>query len=140
MEYLLGSFTTFILILCMFFIKKEETKKQKLTVRYSQSHIFELVQPLLPTMINKTIKKKMCQSTIYKKKTNVRVIIIEGMAYWVKDNIFYEASINNNGVDSATTKVVDTIGMDSVELDKMLFIMDKLREGLDDDSGSTGNK
>ena len=62
------------------------------------------------------------------------------MAYWVKDNIFYEASITNSGVDSATTKVVDTIGMDSVELDKMLFIMDKLREGLDNDSGSTGNK
>jgi hypothetical protein len=30
--------------------------------------------------------------------------------------------------------------MDSVELDKMLFIMDRLREGLDNDSGSTGNK
>ena len=52
----------------------------------------------------------------------------------------HEASIDNNGVDPTTTKVVDTIGMDSVELDKMLFIMDKLREGLDNDSGSTGNK
>jgi hypothetical protein len=140
MEYLLGSFTTFALIVFISFIKKEGIKKQKLTVRYSQSHIFELVQPLLPQMTNKTIKKRMSQSTVYKKKTNVRVIIVEGIAYWVKDNIFYEASINNNGVDSETTKVVDTIGMDSVELDKMLFIMDKLREGLDNDSGSTGNK
>lgn len=140
MEYLLGSFTTFVLIFAMFFIKKEELKNQKLTVRYSQSHIFELVEPLLPKMTNKTIKKRISQSTIYRKNTNVRVIIIEGVAYWVKDNIFYEASINNNGVDPTTTKVVDTIGMDSVELDKMLFIMDKLREGLDNDSGNTGNK
>jgi hypothetical protein len=124
----------------MSFIKKEEFKKQKLTVRYSQSHIFDLVSPLLPSMINKTNKQRISQSTIYDKKTNIRVIIVGDMAYWVKDNVFYEASINNNGVDSETTKVVDTIGMDSVELDKMLFIMDRLREGLDNDSGSTGNK
>jgi hypothetical protein len=124
----------------MSFIKKEEVKKQKLTVRYSQSHIFDLVSPLLPSIINKTNKQRISQSTIYHKKTNIRVIIVKDMAYWVKDNVFYEASINNNGVDSETTRVVDTIGMDSVELDKMLFIMDRLREGLDNDSGSTGNK
>jgi hypothetical protein len=124
----------------MSFIKKEEVKKQKLTVRYSQSHIFDLVSPLLPSIINKTNKQRISQSTIYDKKTNIRVIIVEDMAYWVKDNVFYKASINNEGVDSETTKVVDTIGMDSVELDKMLFIMDRLREGLDNDSGSTGNK
>jgi hypothetical protein len=140
MEYLLGSFTTFALIIFMSFIKKEEVKKQKLTVRYSQSHIFELVQPLLPTITNKTIKKRISQSTLYDQKTKIRVIIVENMAYWVKDNVFYEALMTNDGVDSETTKIVDTIGMNSVELDKMLFIMDRLREGLDDDSGSTGNK
>jgi hypothetical protein len=29
--------------------------------------------------------------------------------------------------------------MDKVQLDKMLFIMDRLRDGKNDDSGSTGN-
>ncbi len=140
MEYLLGSFTTFALIIFMAFIKKEEVKKQKLTVRYSQSHIFDLVQPLLPTIRNKTIKKRISQSTLYEQKTKIRVIIVENMAYWVKDNVFYKALMTSDGVDSETTKIVDTIGMNSVELDKMLFIMDRLREGLNDDSGSTGNK
>lgn len=140
MEYLLGSFTTFVLIFLISFIKREDVKKQKLTVRYSQSDIFTLIKPLLPPITNKTIKQRKSQSKIYDQKTNIRVIIVEDMAYWVKDNVFYKASITNDGVDSETTKVVDTIGMDSVELDKMLFIMDRLREGFDNDSGSTGNK
>ncbi len=139
MEYLIGSFTTFALVLLMSFFKKDSTEKQKVTVRYSQSHIFDLVRPLLPPISNKPIKKRISQSTKYEEKTNIRVLIIDNVAYWVKENVFYKASVLNNGVDSDTTQVVDTIGMDSVELDKMLFIMDRLREGLDSDSGSTGN-
>lgn len=139
MEYLIGSFTTFALVMLMSFFKKENVEKQKVTVRYSQSHIFDLVRPLLPPIINSPIKKRISQSTKYEEKTNIRVLIIDNVAYWVKENVFYKAEVMNNGVDSETTQVVDTIGMDSVELDKMLFIMDRLREGLDSDSGSTGN-
>lgn len=140
MEYLIGSFTTFVLVLAMSFLKKDEVKKQKVTVRYSQSHIFDLVEPLLPPMNNRIKKKRVSQSTKYDEKTNVRVIIVDDTAYWVRENVFYKADVMNNGVNTETTQVVDTIGMNSVELDKMLFIMDRLREGLDNDSGSTGNK
>ena len=139
MEYLIGSFTTFALVLLMSFFKKDGAEKQKVTVRYSQSHIFDLVKPLLPPINNKPIKKRISQSTKYEDKTNIRVLIIDNVAYWVKENVFYKADVLNNGVDSDTTQVVDTIGMNSVELDKMLFIMDRLREGLDNDSGSTRN-
>jgi hypothetical protein len=65
--------------------------------------------------------------------------MIENSAYWVKDNVFYMADLVSGEVNPETTRVVDTMGMDSVELDKMLFIMDRLREGLDNDSGGTGN-
>lgn len=140
MEYLIGSFTTFLLILAISFLKKGDMVKQKVTVRYSQSHIYDLVKPLLPHVSNKPIKKRVSQSTKYEDKTNIRVIIVGSTAYWVKENVFYKANVMNDGVDSDTTEVVDTIGMDKVELDKMLFIMDRLREGLEDDRGSTGNK
>lgn len=140
MEYLIGSFTTFLLILTISFIRKEEVVKQKVTVRYSQSHIYDLVQPLLPHISNKPIKKRISQSSKYDEKTNIRVIIVGGTAYWVKENVFYKANVMNDGVDAETTEVVDTIGMSKVELDKMLFIMDRLREGLEDDRGSTGNE
>lgn len=139
MEYLIGSFTTFLLILAISFLKREDVVKQKVTVRYSQSHIYDLVKPLLPYVSNKPIKKRVSQSTKYDEKTNIRVIIVGSTAYWVKENVFYKANVMNDGVDSDTTEVVDTIGMNKVELDKMLFIMDRLREGLEDDRGSTGN-
>jgi hypothetical protein len=140
MEYLIGSFTTFLLILSISFLKRADVVKQKVTVRYSQSHIFDLVQPLLPPISNRTIKKRISQSTKYDEKTNIRVIIVDGTAYWVKENVFYKANVMGDGVDSDTTQVVDTIGMDSVELDKMLFIMDRLKEGLEDDRGSSRNE
>lgn len=72
-------------------------------------------------------------------KTNIKVILVDGSAYWVKDNAFYTAYLSEDGlVDKDTTRVVDTITMSGVELDKMLFIMDRLREGIDDDRGGTG--
>jgi hypothetical protein len=47
--------------------------------------------------------------------------------------------MNEGYVDKETTRRVDTMGMDKVELDKMLFIMDQLRDGKINDSGSSGN-
>jgi hypothetical protein len=137
MEYLIGSFTTFVLIFLISFIKKDDSKEKKINIRYSQSHIFDLVSPLLPAITNKTRKNKNSQSYKHHEKNNVRVVIVDGLAYWIKENVFYKSEV---GVDSGTAEPVDTIGMSSVELDKMLFIMDRLREGLDNDSGSTRNQ
>ena len=67
-------------------------------------------------------------------------MIVDGLAYWIKENVFYKSEVLTDGVDPGEAQPVDTIGMSSVELDKMLFIMDKLREGLDNDSGSTRNQ
>jgi hypothetical protein len=93
---------------------------------------------LLPPDLFKPIIKK-TQSSLYEEKTNLRVIILDGYAYWIKDNKFYEAPMVNQNIDKDSAVIVDTMGLDRVQLDKMLFIMDRLREGLDNDSGSAGN-
>lgn len=77
---------------------------------------------------------KKSQSKNHEKETNVRVIIIDGQAYWIKDNIFYNAPLINDLVDKESAQRVDTTHMDKVQLDQMLFILDKLREGVSDDS------
>jgi hypothetical protein len=74
------------------------------------------------------------QSKNHEKETNVRVIIVDGQAYWIKDNIFYNAPLLNDMVDKESAQRVDTTNMDKVQLDQMLFILDKLREGISDDS------
>ena len=77
---------------------------------------------------------KKSQSKIRQEKENVRVIIVENEAYWVKDNAFYTAPLVNDLIHKDYAVQVDTTHMDKVQLDKMLFILDKLREGVSDDS------
>ena len=79
------------------------------------------------------------QSKIRQEKENVRVIIVENEAYWIKDNAFYTAPMVNNLIGKDYAIQVDTEHMDKVQLDKMLFILDKLREGISNDSRGTGN-
>jgi hypothetical protein len=80
------------------------------------------------------------QSKMHYDKTNVKVIILDNQAYWIKDNIFYKAPIDGQEIDKESAEQVDTIHMDKVQLDKMLFIMDRLREGIDDDSRGSGDE
>jgi hypothetical protein len=80
------------------------------------------------------------QSKIRQEKENVRVIIVENEAYWIKDNGFYTAPMVDNLISKDSAIQVDTSTMDKVQLDKMLFIMDKLREGIGNDSRSSGDQ
>jgi hypothetical protein len=132
MEFLLGTITAtlVIFIFIVFLINKRNKRKQFFLIRYSQSHIHRILSPLLPQVeqISK-ISNKSSQSNNHFKNTNVRVLLVEGKAYWTKDNVFYVSDIVDGDVDKNNAQVVDTMGMDKVELDKMLFIIDQLRRG-----------
>jgi predicted ribosome-associated RNA-binding protein Tma20 len=82
---------------------------------------------------------KKSQSKIRQEKENVKVIIVENTAYWIKDNAFYTAPMVDNLINKDYAIQVDTSSMDKVQLDKMLFILDKLREGISNDSRGAGN-
>lgn len=139
MEYFLGSAITLIVM----FITTRLISSQKNTIndnpfRYSQSHIHEIISPLIPDLKNykKVVSR---QSTNQEEKTNIKVVIFDNKAYFVKDGIFYCAEMHGSEIDGANATSVDTMGMDKVQLDKMLFIMDQLREGKKNDSGDSRN-
>jgi hypothetical protein len=94
--------------------------------------------PLLPDMKNYK-KKRVTQSSKHYEKVNIKVIIVENKAYFVKDGGFYCADMDGDYIDNQSATVVDTMGMDKVQLDKMLFIMDQLRDGKKNDSGDSRN-
>lgn len=72
------------------------------------------------------------------KSNMVRIAILDGTAYWISNNSVMMASIDENGfVDKESAKPIDTMGMDRVELDKLSFIVERLTEGNNDDSGNT---
>jgi hypothetical protein len=139
MEYFLGSVIT---MLAMFvttrLISSASVGKRKSDIRYSQSHIHMLVLPLLPE-IRQYKKNVITQSSKHEERRNIKVVIFDNKAYFVKDGTFYCAEMHGTEIDGANATLVDTMGMDKVQLDKMLFIMDQLREGKKNDSGDSRN-
>ena len=58
----------------------------------------------------------------------LRIMVFDGKAYWVKDNIFFVAETNRGNVLHDSAKQVDTSDMSKADIDKMMFILDKLKE------------
>jgi hypothetical protein len=140
MEYFLGSFVALVaMFITTRLIPSRNLNVKENPFRYSQSHIHMLILPLMP--LQKSYKKKMpTQSSKHEEKSNIKVVIFDNKAYFVKDGTFYCAEMHGTEIDGANATLVDTMGMDKIQLDKMLFIMDQLREGKADDSGNSGNK
>ena len=140
MEYFIGSFVTFLGAAFLYILLNNIIQMpSKSTYRYSQSHIHSLIKPLMPPTAS--LKKPLhTQSSKHLEEVQIKVIIVGPDAYWIKDNTLYTAKITKDGVDKETTFPVDTMGMDKVELDKTIFIVDQLQNGQKRDSGSTGNE
>lgn len=139
MSYFLGSMFSFLVIFIFLKLSSYDSyQKSPIRLRYSQSHIFELVKPILPEEAFKR-KKKETQTSKHEEKTNIRVIILDGKAYFVRNSLFYVADMDGSDIDTESATLVDTMSMDKVQLDKMLFIMDQLKEGDSNDSGGARN-
>jgi hypothetical protein len=108
--------------------------------KYRQSSIYEMVKDVVPKQrFDKP--KVITQSQRHIQKNMLRVVIAEGSAYWILNNVFYTANAVNGRVDEETIKPLDIENMPIKELDKMLSILDDLKQGVGpNDSGSTGNK
>jgi hypothetical protein len=137
MNNLYGAAGITVTILLLFFAYITLSKPKNKTQIISQSML--LYRFNSGKKYSRRISNK-AQSKMHYDKTNVKVIILDNQAYWIKDNIFYKAPLLGQSIDKDSAEEVDTISMDKVQLDKMLFIMDKLREGINDDSRGSGDK
>ena len=108
--------------------------------KYRQSSIYEMVKDVIPKQrFDKP--KVITQSQKHIQKNMLRVVIAEGNAYWIVNNVFYTANAINGRVDEKTIKPLDIENMPTKELNKMLSILDDLKQGVGpNDSSSTGNK
>jgi hypothetical protein len=120
-------------------LNKKRIKFLKKT-KYRQSHIYEITKNIIPQQkFNKP--KVISQSQKHVQKNMLRVIITEGKAYWILDNVFYSAIAVNGRVNEDTVKPLNFENMSKKELDKMLSILDDLKQGVElNDSGSAGNQ
>ena len=141
MEYLVGSLVAMVgmAILSRVF-KKVPLKEFNVQFRYSQSYLHDLMLPIMPLVNYEIDSKTPTQSKKHYNSFNLKVLFSNNKAYWIKDNIFYNADVQDGIVLQETTSKVDIMGMDRVQLDKMSFIVEQLTEGTENDSWNSGNK
>ncbi len=140
MEYLLVIGLT--LFLCWSIIKVSDKKRILFLkkIKYRQSNIHEIIKDVIPKQRFER-PKFITQSQRHVQKNMLRVVIEKDRAYWILNNVFYTADAINGRVDENTAKPLDVENMSKKELDKMLSILDDLKQGVGpDDSGSAGNK
>jgi hypothetical protein len=140
MEYLLVIGLT---LLSYWSIIKISNKRRMIFLsknKYRQSSIYEMVKDVVPRKrFDKP--KVITQSQRHIQKNMLRVVIADGSAYWILNNVFYTANAINGRVDEETIKPLDIENMPTKELDRMLSILDDLKQGVGpNDSSGTGNK
>jgi hypothetical protein len=139
MEYIIGflSALVFVFLFIQIQYRYDILNETLRFVRSSQSTRHAFFGQSLNAGFNKN-KNIDRQSNRHDKNVNIKVIIMDDQAYWIKDNIFYMADMLHGNVDKETTRKVDTMTMDRIQLDKMIFIIDRLREEAFDDRRGTG--
>lgn len=131
--------TPLILVLMVFsFIVWSFKKIEKIffkQVKYSQSYLHNMFKQYDFVKTEKT--KKVTQMSERLDKDSVNVIVLDNKAYWVVNNIFYNAEYIDGNINTETIEPINTDGLSRKDLDKMLLILDKLGDGNINDSGGT---
>ena len=138
-EYFLGFLVAIVMIVLLRLliprtIKNNPTAK----IKYSQTHIHNIIKDNLPDHLFLPMKKPR-QTINHEKSIHLKILFFEKEAYWIKENALFIAEQEDGIVKEETAKRVDTIGMNRVQLEKVIYIVDILNEGNQNDSGYTRN-
>jgi len=136
--YVVVSLTTIFLYTIINIVLKRK-KRYFAKVVYTQSGIHQIVKVFAPKDLFE-LPTVISQSKKHVEKSTVKVMLVEDQAYWVHNNMFYTADLIEGFVDPETAKAVDTNNMSKRDIDKMLFILDSLKNGNSDDSSGAWNK
>ena len=138
MEYLIGSVVTFILMVAFVRLIQNKESKKIFSPLYSQSMVFELTKEYIVASLQFS-QNQTTQSSRYLEETTIKILFLEGKAYWISNNALYQAEAINGQINQDSTIQVDTMGMDDVELKKTMLIVEKLREGFNNETWYPGD-
>ena len=129
---------TLIAVCSIIIIAVKKKDKYFAKVVYTQSDIHKIVKNFIPNDLFEK-PKPLSQARKHLKNNTVRVLIVGDHAYWVHDNMFYMADTVEGLVNPETVRPIDTNNMSNRDIDKMLFILDSLKNGNSDDSSGAWN-
>jgi hypothetical protein len=137
MEYFAGSIVTLVtMYIVAKLVNHPKNNIKSVKTNFSQSRQHELVADFIPMTAPKPV---ITQSRKHEQSQYVRIFFIGNDAYWIEDHRVYTAKFENGIVDKENKKTVDMTTIDKVELEKMIFVVERLTEGLSNDSGNSGN-
>jgi hypothetical protein len=102
--------------------------KNGIKIFASQSRTNELIKNIF--IKDESFPAATTQSMKYFDSISLRILIVEEEAYWIKNNAVFVAKVINGEIEKDTAIEVDTMTMDKVQLNKIMFIVEKLKEGL----------
>jgi hypothetical protein len=124
-DFIIGCLTMLSLIAILYKAKKRIRLKK---IGFRQSILHGITKNIMPTNAE-LYKKKSTQSKIYSKRQTIRVIQTpDNLAYWVDQNTFYCADVQDGGFDPSMGKPVDTSNMSRQQIDNLMVILDNLKK------------
>ena len=140
MQYLIASGLTLVVSWAILIVIKKRNNKKYSSIQYRQSDMHEILKYFFSLNVQEK-DKPLSQFQKRLDKSMLKVIVAEDQAYWVLDNVFYVADAFDNQVDPETARPVNVESMSRLEMEKMLFILDSLKDGeVKNDSSSSGNE
>ena len=140
MKYLIASGLTLVVSWAILIVIKKKNNKKYLSSPYRQSDMHEI----LKYFFSLNVKEKDKPLSQFQKRLDesmLKVIVVENKAYWVLNNVFYVADAFENQVNPETAKPVDVEDMSRPDMEKLLFILDSLKDGeVENDRSSSGNE
>lgn len=141
MEYLLGSIVTLVTLLIIGFLLRGYAKQRdSYRITYSQSYVHAMMSPLTMLFSLEPAREEV-ETQILKHYDSMftQVVITKNKAYWIKDNCFFVAPIDQDGeIQKDDAVQVDTMSMNAVQLEEMTLIVEELTRGKGYDSRGTG--
>lgn len=137
MEYLFGTIATLLTLLFLRHSLREDKLPKIKKISYRQSNVFEIVRPYVDFGLGPIVVRE-TQAIRHEKESSLRVLFIENRAYWIKDNSLLVSEVIDGQIDGENAKIVDTMSLNKVELEQIVFIVEKLTEGTKNDGGRTG--
>ena len=137
MEYFAGSIVTLItMYIVAKLVNHPRNNVKSVKTNFTQSRQYELIMDYIPTPPPVAI---VSQVTKHERSQYTRIFFIGNDAYWIENNSVYTAKFEDGRIDQENKKTVDMTTIDKVELEKMIFVVERLTEGLSDDSGNSRN-
>ena len=141
MEFFVGAMTTLICVVVFNKIIDKENSKytKKIDLSDRQSYRFDQIRPALELTKYLIQPKEIdTQATRFFDSRHTTVALAEDKAYWIENNTLLAADVVDGNFEKENAKRVDTMAMDKVELNKIMYIVDQLSEATKNDRGNPG--